>query len=829
MSRPNLRAWALSCAAVTVLALAGSAHAQQGVAHPAAWPTARSPGLIDARTEARVTELMARLSVEEKVGQLIQGDISNIKPEDLREYPLGSILAGGDSAPLGAPDRSPAPPWLATAKAFRAVSLEARPGHTPIPVMFGVDAVHGNNNIVGATLFPHNIGLGAMRNPQLIRQIGEATAREAAAVGIDWSFGPTLAVVRDDRWGRTYEGYSEDPEIVAAYAGELVTGLQGGPSTWPAIPKGRIAGSAKHFIGDGGTANGKDQGDNPASEGELARLNAPGYVSAIDAGVMTVMASFSGWQGVKMHGHKGLLTDVLKGKMGFDGFVVGDWNGHGQVSGCTNESCPQAINAGMDMLMAPDSWKGLYRNTLAQVKSGEIPMARVDDAVRRILRVKVKAGLFADRPLEGRLEELGKPEHRAVARQAVRESLVLLKNNGSVLPIKGSARVLVAGDGADNVGKQAGGWTLSWQGTGNKPTDFPNAQSIWTGLREAVTAAGGQAELKADGAFTTKPDVAIVVFGEDPYAEFQGDRPTLEYQPGGKSDLALIRKLKGQGIPVVAVFISGRPLWVNPEINAADAFVAAWLPGTEGGGVADVIVGDAQGKARHDFRGKLSFSWPKLASQFSLNRGDANYDPLFAYGYGLTYADRTPLAALSEVSGVTAGATNSDRYFVGGNVIAPWRLALNEGATGVMVEAATAATAGGALSMTSVDANGVQGSGRAFVWKGDAATAIIGPPVDLSRQANGDMALLVQYRVDQKPSGPVRFGIGKTGVQVEDALNEAPVGQWQTVKLKLSCFRKDGEDLTAVEWPFSLQTAGRLGISIAELRLTPNQNDAVCP
>ncbi|MET0273062.1 MAG: exo 1,3/1,4-beta-D-glucan glucohydrolase, partial [Phenylobacterium sp.] len=772
--------------------------------------------------------LMGRMSLEEKVGQLIQGDISGIRPEDLRDYPLGSILAGGDSPPLGAPDRSPGAAWLATSRAFRAASLEARPGHTPIPVMFGVDAVHGNNNIIGATLFPHNIGLGAMRDPALIRRIGEATAREAAAVGIDWSFGPTVAVVRDDRWGRTYEGYSEDPEVVAAYAGELVTGLQGAPSAWPSIPAGRIAGSAKHFIGDGGTENGKDQGDNKASEAELVRVNAPAYASAIDAGVMTVMASFSGWQGVKMTGNQSLLTGVLKGRMGFDGFVVGDWNAQGQVPGCTNESCPQAINAGMDMIMAPDSWKGLYRNTLAQVKSGEIPMARVDDAVRRILRVKVKAGLFGPRPLEGKLAELGAPEHRAIARQAVRESLVLLKNNGSVLPIRGSARVLVAGDGADNVGKQAGGWTLSWQGTGNKPEHFPNSQSIWAGLREAITSAGGQAELKTDGAFTTKPDVAVVVFGEDPYAEFQGDRPTLEYQAGAKSDLALLRRLKAQGIPVVAVFISGRPLWVNPELNAADAFVAAWLPGTEGGGVADVLVGDGQGKARHDFRGKLSYSWPKLANQFSLNRGDASYDPQFAYGYGLTYRDKGALAPLSEVSGVTSVAANTDRYLADGKIQAPWRLVLRDAGGDTEADVAGKSIRG-ALSMTSVDAGGAQGVGRSFVWKGDGEAVVVGPPADLTRQANGDMALQIQYRVDERPSGSVGIGLGKSVLPLERELNAAPVGEWRTLKVKLACFRRDGETLSAVSAPVSIRTVGRLGLSVSELRLASNQNDAVCP
>ena len=526
MNGRTLRSWACACTATAALAL-GAADAAEppGVAHPQAWPVARSPGLVDPRTEAFVAGLIGRMSLEEKVGQLVQGDISSIKPEDLRTYPLGSILAGGDSPPLNAPDRSPAAAWLQTTRAFRAVSLEARPGHTPIPVMFGVDAVHGDNNVVGATLFPHNIGLGAMNDPAVMRRIGEATARETAAAGIDWAFGPTLAVVRDDRWGRTYEGYSEDPQIVAAYAAQMVAGLQGPPARWPALQKGHVAASAKHFLGDGGTEAGKDQGDNRQDEADLVRLNAPGYVAAVDAGVMTVMASFSSWQGVRLHANESLLTGVLKTRMGFDGFVVGDWNAQGQVPGCTNESCPQAISAGVDMVMAADSWKGFYRNTLAQARSGEIPMARIDDAVRRILRVKVKAGLFGSRPLEGQLSEVGSLEHRALARAAVRGSLVLLKNNGALLPIRGSARVLVAGDGADNVAKQAGGWTLSWQGTGNRPQDFPNAQSIWSGIRGAVTSAGGQAELSPDGSFTQRPDVAIVVFGEDPYAEFQGDRP----------------------------------------------------------------------------------------------------------------------------------------------------------------------------------------------------------------------------------------------------------------------------------------------------------------
>ena len=349
--------------------------------------------------------------------------------------------------------------------------------------------------------------------------------------GADWTFGPTLAVPRDDRWGRAYEGYAENPEIQRAYAAPMTLGLQGDLSADSPLAAGHIAGSAKHFLADGGTFEGKDQGDFQGHEREMIDVHLGGYPQAIDAGVLSIMASFSSWNGVKHSGNETILTDVLRGPLGFDGFVVSDWNAHGQLPGCSNESCALAVNAGIDMLMAPDSWKPLYQNTLAQVRSGEIPTARLDEAVRRILRVKVKTGLFSDeRPVEGRLNELGSPAHRAIAREAVRKSLVLLKNEGAVLPIRSGARVLVAGH-ADDIGQASGGWTLTWQGTGNTNADFPNGQSIWGGIQEAVAAGGGQATLSPDGAFTQKPDVAIIVFGETPYAEFQGDVDTLDFLP----------------------------------------------------------------------------------------------------------------------------------------------------------------------------------------------------------------------------------------------------------------------------------------------------------
>jgi beta-glucosidase len=678
--------------------------------------------------------------------------------------------------------------------------------------------VHGHNNIVGATIFPHNIGLGAMRDPALIRRIGQATAEEVAVVGGDWTFGPTVAVPRDDRWGRSYEGYAEDPEVVKSYSGPMTLGLQGELKPGQTLGAGHIAGSAKHFLADGGTEGGQDQGDAKIPEAELVAIHAQGYPPSIDAGILTVMASFSSWNGQKITGNKTLLTDVLKGRMGFQGFVVSDWNAHGQLAGCTNTSCPQAMNAGLDMYMAPDSWKGLYDNTLAQVKAGEIPMARLDDAVRRILRVKVKTGLFerVAPSVQGKLDRLGADDHRAIAREAVAKSLVLLKNDG-VLPVKPGARVLVAG-AADDIGKASGGWTLTWQGTGNKNSDFPHGQSIWGGIEQAVKASGGQAELAPDGAFKAKPDVAIVVFGEDPYAEFQGDIANLGYQLGDKTNLALLKKLKVQGIPVVSVFLSGRPLWVNPEINASDAFVAAWLPGSEGGGVADVLVAGESGKSKRDFQGKLGFSWPKRADQGPLNRGQPGYDPQFAYGYGLSYAKGGKVGALPEDPGNAAAAGSVDRYFVDGRLPAPWRMDFL-----------------GAGSVKAIDA-GAQENARQATWTGQGTLAVHGPAVDLSRQTTGDMAVLVRYRIDAAPTAPVMMGIGCSDdascggtVDVTPLMVRQAGDGWRSVKIKLSCFQAAGAKMDHVTAPFAVSTGGPFSLSLTEVRLASNEGDAICP
>ena len=823
--RKRATCWASVLAAAVAVPLAAAAPLPAGdgaIAHPQLWPKAASPAAFtDAATEAKITALMARMSLEEKVGQTIQADINSIMPDDLRHYPLGALLAGGNSAPHG-DNRAPASDWLALIRAFRAAAAEPRPGHVPIPLLFGIDAVHGHNKIKGATLYPHNVGLGAARDPELIGEIGRATAEEVAATGADWTFAPTVAVPRDVRWGRSYEGYAEEPDVVAAYAGPMTLGLQGRLQPGRPLAPGHVMGTAKHFLGDGGTKGGVDQGDALIDEQTLIRIHAQGYPPAIDAGVLAVMVSFSGWNGVKDTGNESLLTGVLKDRMGFKGFVVGDWNAHGQVAGCTITDCPQALNAGLDMYMAPDSWKGLFDHTLAEARSGVIPMARLDDAVRRILRVKFKAGLFeGPSPAAGRFDRLGSPEHRAIARRAVRESLVLLKNNGRILPVRASAHVLVAGDGADDIGKQAGGWTLNWQGVGNKNSDFPNGQSIWSGIDEAVTAGGGHAKLSVDGTYARKPDVAIVVFGENPYAEFQGDIDTLEYSPGDKHDLALLKRLKAQGVPVVSVFLSGRPLWTNPEINASDAFVAAWLPGAEGGGVADVLIGTRSGTPRHDFRGRLSFSWPARADREPGHPDEPGYAPQFAYGYGLTYAHPARVGLLSEDAGVRAANLNLERFFVDGRAPSPWTL-----------------TASGAATVRAVDA-GAQENARLATWsgRGGGVLAVTGGPADLRRQTNGDMALLMRYRVSTPPTASVGLTIAcgpncGGSLDVTSLLAEKPgpaEADWRTSKIKLSCFRDAGADMSKVSSPFSLSTSGALSVTISDLRLVPNEGDAECP
>lgn len=610
--------------------------------------------------EAEVADLVSRMSLERKIGQLIQPQINSFTPQDMERYRFGSYLNGGNGGPYG-DEFAPASEWLRHADEMYDASVKPLPDGEPIiPTMWGTDAVHGHSNIVGATIFPHNIALGATGDAELVQRIGHATAIEIEVTGIDWNFSPTVAVARDDRWGRTYESYSEDPDLVAKLGAALIVGQQGSPGSEDFLGDGRVFVTAKHFFGDGGTERGVDQGDVNGDINALLDLHGRPYPAAIDAGVQAVMASFNSINGRKMHGNKELLTDVLRGQMGFDGLVVGDWNGHGQIKGCTVTDCPQSLMAGLDIYMVPDDWKVLMETLIAQVKDGTIPMARVDEAVTRVLRVKQRAGLLgenAKRPSErgvaGQYDLLASPEHRALAREAVAKSQVLLKNDG-VLPLKAGANVLVAGSAADDVGQQSGGWTLEWQG-GRKdtlPRDyFPKATSIWDGIKENVTAEGGSATLSEDGSFEARPDIAIVVFGEHPYAEFAGDQRNLVFRD--EEGLTLLRQFDEQDIPTVAVFLSGRAMWMNREINAADAFVASWLPGSEGAGVADVLTG------KREATGRLSFSWPASCEGQPVNSPEG---ALFAFGYGRTLSDNSPLATLNEDCGALSVVEGSELF-----------------------------------------------------------------------------------------------------------------------------------------------------------------------
>lgn len=778
-------------------------------------------------TEARIKAIMKDLTLEQKVGQMVQGEIKWAKPSDVTKYHLGSILNGGGSFPNKNKNSSMSD-WLALADDYYLASLDKSAGGAGIPIVWGTDAVHGHNNVVGATLFPHNIGLGAANDPQLMKRIGEITAREVAVTGIDWVFAPTVAVVKDNRWGRTYEGYSSQAPIIKDYAGEIVVGLQGAVGEL-ATNESRVIATAKHFIGDGGTYRGIDQGDTIMSLQELLDEHGQGYYEALDAGVQTVMATFNSWNGVKIHGHKFLLTDLLKDQMGFDGLVVSDWNGIGQVEGCTNNSCAQAINAGVDMVMVPEQWKGFLKNTLAQVRSGEISMTRIDDAVARILRVKIRAGLFekglpSSREVAGKSDLIGAPEHRQVARDAVRKSLVLLKNN-NVLPLKPKQHILVTGDGADNIGKQNGGWTITWQGTENKNSEFPGATSIYGGLQQAMEAIGGSTELSVGGDWNKKPDVAVVVFGEEPYAEGQGDVHTLDYRNGFDADLQLIRKLKTQGIPVVSIFLTGRPLWVNAEINSSDAFVAAWLPGTEGAGVSDVIVSDADGKPRFDFTGRLSFDWPNQ----DVNDQDEAlpvYNNILQLGQGLSYGDGRILPNTLNESSSAAPSSEANIIF-SGSTRAPWVAYVgDESDWHREVSGAQGSTPYGGLTITTVDGL-VQEDSRLLTWNGSHESQFYWQaeaPADLTYLASQNGALMIEFIVNQYPEGSVtqRMDCGwpcSGSIDMTDFFNSVPEKQLSRVGISLGCFESIGVDLTKVTSPLVLVSKEAFALTIKDVRI----------
>ena len=735
--------------------------------------------------DARVADLLSRMTLERKVAQLIQPQINSFTPADMERYRFGSYLNGGNGGPYG-DEFAPASAWLRYADEMYLASVAPHANTEPvIPTIWGTDAVHGHTNVVQATIFPHNIGLGATRDADLLRRIGHATAIEIEVTGIDWNFSPTVAVARDDRWGRTYESYSEDPRIVAPLGAALVEGLQGAKGDPDRLGAGHVIATAKHFFGDGGTDQGVDQGEVNGNIADLQALHAYPYPATIAAGVETIMASFNSVNGTKMHGNEALLTDFLRGELGFDGLVVGDWNGHGQVKGCTNTDCPQSLLAGLDIYMVPDDWKGLLETLVKQVEDGTIPMARLDEAVGRVLRMKLRAGLLdefvkpSDRPNAGDYALLGSPQHRAIAREAVAKSQVILTNNG-VLPLKKGANVLVAGTAADDIAQAAGGWTLTWQGGGDLTNaNFPGATSIWAGLENAVESSGGNATLSQDGSYSEKPDVAIVVFGEEPYAEFAGDRKHLGFTD--TEGLELLRKFKAEGVPTVAVFLSGRPLWMNRELNLADAFVASWLPGGEGAGIADVLTGTVPAT------GKLGFSWPATCDFGPLNGPQG---ALFTVGYGRSLADTSALPVLDETCGPLEQGAAKDWYVSG-------RLA-----DGVLANTAT-----GKLDNLRGQAGGIFSTGLDRNAQEDARAISFGPGAFLElAQAGGDSGYgyRVTYEVLQRPSAPVTVKVGSSQpLDITQQLSVAEGKGYREMVLTEACVADLGPSLTFTsEGPF---------------------------
>jgi beta-glucosidase len=572
--------------------------------------------------DQQVNALLAQMTLDEKIGQMVQVDCNGLTDKsDVQKYFLGSVLSGGNSDPATG---NTAQDWLDMVTGFQNAALQTR---LKIPLIYGIDAVHGHNNILGAVIFPHHIGLGATRDPKLIEHAERVTAEEVAGTGIRWAFAPCVAVVQDEHWGRTYESYGEDPALVSQLGVASVHGFQGRAlSPEPAS----VLACAKHFIGDGGTLGGVDQGNAICDETTLRKLYLPPYRAAIKAGVGSIMVSYSSWNGVKMHGNRYLLTDVLKGELGFKGFLVSDWAAIDQISPDYKNDVEQSINAGLDMIMIPygpgkaNNFVEFITDLKELVAEGKVPQARIDDAVRRILRIKYQMGLFENTATDPRLTAaIGSPEHRAVARQCVRESLVLLKNANHALPLSKSLQhLVVVGEAADDLGMQCGGWTIDWQGGRGNVT--PGGTTILAAIRQTVSP-GTQVTYSADGSDVNGADAIIAVVGETPYAEMKGDRTELNLSA---EDTALIARAKAAGTPVVTVLFSGRPLILGSALADSDAFVAAWLPGTEGLGVTDVLFGDAK------FKGKLPRTWPH--SNEHIVTGDTAEKPQFRFGFGLT-------------------------------------------------------------------------------------------------------------------------------------------------------------------------------------------------
>jgi beta-glucosidase len=688
----------------------------------------------------RVSDLLGRMSLDEKIGQMTQAERGQVGQSDVTNFRLGSVLSGGGSAP----SPNTATSWANMYDGFQNAALATPLG---IPILYGADAVHGHNNVVGATIFPHNIGLGATRDPALVQNIGRATAEEVAGTGVNWNFAPCLCVARNDRWGRTYESYGEKPELPSSMA-SIITGLQG--TTLGGAPASVLA-TAKHYVGDGGTTGGVDQGDTQLSEADLRAIHLPPFQAAVQRRVGSVMISFSSWNGVKVHGHQRLITTVLKGELGFTGFVISDWDGINQIDGSAGISATDvrtAVNAGIDMVMVPSAWQTFISLLRTEVQAGRVPLSRIDDANRRILTKKFELGLF-ERPLADRsfTGTLGSAAHRSLARTAVAKSQVVLKNAGNVLPLaRDNNKIFVAGKSADNIGNQSGGWTISWQGGSGNTTP---GTSILQGIRNTVGSSTTVTFNQNGSGIDSSYRVAVAVVGETPYAEGQGDRPGA--MGLDSADLNTINTLRASGVPVVVLLVSGRPLDIAGQLPNWNALVASWLPGTEGQGVADVLFGVAQPT------GKLPVTWMSSASQQPINDGDGKAS-LFPYGFGLTYTTQPPP---TDTTAPTAPGTPTAASVTSSSVNLSWAAATdNVGVTGYDVvrvqngaETAQAATTTNSAALTGLTA----GTAYTFaVYAKDAAgnrSARSGAVTVTTSSGQGTATCRVRYAVNDWGSG----------------------------------------------------------------------------
>ena len=859
------------------------------------WPEIHSSIPRDAKIEQEIARILDLMTLEEKLGQMIQPNLRDVTPEEAKKYKLGSLLNGGGTWVNDDKYSKPLDWALESDKFWNALEDAYRDRPFKIPFMWASDAVHGHNNIFGATLFPHNIGLGAAQDPDLIFKIGRATALEVATTGMDWTFAPTVATPRNLRWGRTYEGYSEDPAIVYAYASKMVEGLQGTATELKGYD--HVLANVKHWVGDGGTLDGIDRGNNAYTEEQLINIHAVGYFSGLAAGAQVVMSSFSGWTSEqnyalndnlnreqqfnkKLSGSHYLLTKVLKEQMGFDGAIISDWNSHAEITACDDGNANYCINAGLDILMvtARADWQSVIENAIKGVETGEIAQSRIDDAVTRILRIKMRAGLWdkpkpSQRKHAGNNALFGAQAHRDLAREAVRKSLVLLKNNQQILPLSRNSKVLLAGSAMNDIQKMTGGWSLTWQGADTTEADFPGCTTLQSAISQVVSDANAITLASIDEIDNHNDvDTVIVAIGEDPYAEIMGDIKmwqSLSYASLKRSyakDLELIKALKEKGKRVVTLFFSGRPLYVNEEINQSDAFIAAWLPGTEGQGITDVLFKNADEKTNFNFSGKLSFSWPMKKQAFAVNasvshipnytvpeqeqdpRGE--FAPLFELGYGLEYPEAETNRSNNQLASskvhsevvdldtipldIDDDESNNDVAkqslpLFGVDATGDYQLKMadhNNWLTGLNVSGNNATRSAG-VETSPIDYVHQQDGRRINFTDSDAmiyVQTIDQQPESLLPYLNANADLVFAVKVIALPDSDIQLAPHKDmpalpTLNITDDFQQLEKGSWQHLRIPLKRFEEIGCDFNHVDTPFMLMSKGGLEIELGAINL----------